>query len=172
MFKLQTFGIHVNEIPIDENGNLHTDGHKRFLESRRLQEREAAAKKGSEKPDIEPSSGKETKILVAASADVLLGRGSGYFNHMGNIRYRGLVEERRQIYDRSSKAEKKRLAEEIILIIENNGGRFLRGDDGSWIQIDRKSKLQKIGHSFRALRSSATNNARGTAPPPKRMSRA
>ena len=109
--------------------------------------------------------------MVPNSTDVLLGRGRGCFKHVGNIRYRSLVEERKEKYEKASKKEKTRIAEAVIDLIERRGGRFLKGADGHWMVVDIKTKVQKVAHSFRALRSSSSSNTRTVAPALKRMSR-
>ena len=61
------------------------------------------------------------------SADVLLGRGTGPANHMGNVYFRDLVEKMKPSYvETPSRKVKNRLVKDIVSDIKANGGRFLR----------------------------------------------
>ena len=99
--------------------------------------------------------GDSTKISVPARFDVLLGRGRGYFNHVGNIRYRALIADVKERYDNTkTKKAKMVIADEILKSIHATGGRFLKDNGGEWVPIDDKAARGKISHSFRALRAS------------------
>jgi hypothetical protein len=59
--------------------------------------------------------------------DILIGRGMSGSCHPGNIFFRGLIEERRARYTSSSRRNiKKKIAEEIVAIVKQSKGRFLR----------------------------------------------
>jgi hypothetical protein len=63
--------------------------------------------------------------------DVLLGRGGGTYNLVGNQKYRTLVQEFKPIYLLSRRKDKPLIARSVVLIIRNRGGRFLRKDETS-----------------------------------------
>jgi hypothetical protein len=63
--------------------------------------------------------------------DVLLGRGGGTNNQLGNQKYRILVQQFQPIYLLSRRKDKPLIARSIVLIIRNRGGRFLRKDETS-----------------------------------------
>ena len=143
MLRLQTFGIPAETIPINEKGKVSSTGHLRLLGYRRL---------------LEQHSGKcsTSMVFVPNRSDVLLGRGKGYFNHVGNVRYRNLIDDLHSRYENATRDEKQQLAKEVVGIVHELGGRFLKYDGGIWTDIDDEAARMKVGHSFRALRS---NNA-------------
>jgi hypothetical protein len=177
VYKLQTFGIPADTIPVDENGNLNVAHHKCILEKRRDEERQRVLTEMANSNAVGVLSDKKkkpnTQISVPASCDILLGRGKGYFNHVGNVRYRSIIEEHKERYDRATKEKRQGIAEGIVDMVYNDyGGRFLKDDGGVWIQIDDKTARHKVGHSFRALRSaSKKSNATAAAPTSKRILR-
>ena len=154
---LQTFGIPADTIPINEKGNVCVNYHRRFLENRRTQERQRT------NDDTEDSnSSRSIRMTIPKNCDILLGRGKGYFNHVGNIKYRNIIEDNKEKYDRETKEGRQKVAEGIVAIVHGYGGRFLKDDgDGVWVRIDDKSARRKVSHSFRALRSAShrINNA-------------
>jgi hypothetical protein len=103
-------------------------------------------------------------IIVPAQNDVLLGRGKGYYQHLGNIRFRTVIERRRDDYDASSSGGQKRdISNQIIDAIHGMGGRFLKDDATfGWILADREVARQKVAHCFRALRVEPGNNSTNT----------
>jgi len=103
-------------------------------------------------------------ILIPGLNDVLLGRGKGVYQHLGNIEFRRLIESRRSQYDATSSGIlKKDISNEIIDVVHGMGGRFLK-DQGQfgWVSVDREVARQKVAHSFRALR--VEPNARNRRP--------
>mmetsp|Transcript_12151 Transcript_12151/g.19181 ORF Transcript_12151/g.19181 Transcript_12151/m.19181 type:complete len:606 (-) Transcript_12151:24-1841(-) len=154
MYKLQTFGIPADTIPVDETGKYSGLNHKNFLENRRSQEREWAKNKATGASSA-AADAQRSQTTAPSSSDVLLGRGSGYFNHVGNVRYRAMIEDLKDKYDRSSNEGKQKTTEDVVKTIRDLGGRFLKNNKGVWVQVDDKVARQKVGHSFRALRSSA-----------------
>ena len=94
--------------------------------------------------------------------DVLCGRGTGFINHVGNRRYRSLISDCLPKYNSSNKEQKTRIAEEIVQIIYEAGGQFLKkidtkqkGGSGavSWIPVtDRTTLVRKVSHTFRNIR--------------------
>ena len=59
--------------------------------------------------------------------DVLFGRGSGPNDHEGNIRFRQYVADRKAIYMATNhRATKTNIAREIVNIVQQQGGRFLK----------------------------------------------
>ena len=61
--------------------------------------------------------------------DVLLGRGPGVTNQIGNQRFRDLVRDFQPTYLLAKKKEKSLLARSIVLIIRKRGGRFVKKND-------------------------------------------
>ena len=62
--------------------------------------------------------------------DILLGRGGGTNNQLGNQRFRTLVQQFQPTYLLSRRKDKPLIARSIVLIVRKRGGRFLRKDEG------------------------------------------
>jgi hypothetical protein len=90
--------------------------------------------------------------LAPAPSDVLFGRGKLIKDHPGNNFLHRLAEERMSRYERSAKWEKTVIASEIISIIQERHGRFLKMKRGSWVQVDGEAAREKVSHVFRSRR--------------------
>jgi hypothetical protein len=90
-------------------------------------------------------------VLVPGELDILLGRGRGAQNHNGNIHYRQVVETFRSRYEQiPQKGAKTQLIREVVAVIYDNGGRFLKKDGfDRWIPVDPEVARDKVSHSFR-----------------------
>ena len=91
LYNLQTFGIRANDFPIDENGNISAEHHRKGLERRRAQERKWAEDKHSQNKTDGGGENPHVTISVPSSYDVLLGRGVGTNRRAGNIYCREVV---------------------------------------------------------------------------------
>jgi len=116
-------------------------------------------------------------VLVPGELDILLGRGRCAQNHTGNIHYRQVVETFRFRYEQiPKKGAKTHLIREVVAVIYDNGGRFLKQDGfGRWIPVDPEVARDKVSHSFRNQKrlSSIANGGTGESSlPPKKRSRA
>jgi hypothetical protein len=109
--------------------------------------------------------------------DVLFGKGRGIQERPGNMRYRQLIESNMEIYNKSSKLKKRNVCEDIVRIILESGGLFLKqeepqeqkqprgadkmnrgkftsvGSNVQWVMVDHEAALQKVFHGFRNKRS-------------------
>jgi hypothetical protein len=73
--------------------------------------------------------------------DVLFGIGIGFQNHVGNTHFRNLISGCLKKYDKS------RMAEAIIKIIHEAGGKFLRNDkEMVWIPVTDRTTLVRKFH--------------------------
>jgi len=87
--------------------------------------------------------------------DVLCGRDSHSTAHLGNKRFRSIIQSNCERYQRAEKrAEKTQITNEIIAIICNEGGRFLKFDDklGCWVQVESAYIKDKISHALRSAK--------------------
>mmetsp|Transcript_3602 Transcript_3602/g.8225 ORF Transcript_3602/g.8225 Transcript_3602/m.8225 type:complete len:437 (+) Transcript_3602:64-1374(+) len=141
---LMTYGIPTYALPFDTNGKASNEDHKIFWEKRRQHERRT-------------SSGLKF-VAFPGPNDVLVGRGKLCQDHIGNIRYRSLVEKYKSRYDGSSNFDKTAIAFMIITIVKESTGRFLKEDSDGWIEVDDNKARAKVSHLFRTLRYS--QNAR------------
>jgi hypothetical protein len=84
--------------------------------------------------------------------DVLFGRGGLTNHHIGNLRYRDIIELHRQDYIHAIKIEKPNVARRIVKAIRTgpNPGRFLRKDVlGKWQEVDDKEATWKASQALR-----------------------
>jgi hypothetical protein len=82
------------------------------------------------------------------------GRGKGYHCHVGNIRFRNLLQELVEDYQVASRAKKKELTMEVVKQIQAIPGRFLRQDVTGWVETDDEEARLKVSHTFRNLKAS------------------
>ena len=91
-----------------------------------------------------------------SNLDVLLGRSSNLRNHAGNLKFRQLISDRREEYERTSNnSEKTDIAETIVTRIYQDGGRFLKQADHNKTlceEVDDELARLKVTHTFRSLR--------------------
>jgi hypothetical protein len=87
-----------------------------------------------------------------APNDVLFGRGKTINDHPGNVILHRLAEERMHIYEMGSKWDKTVITSEIMAIIKEGGGRFLKTEGGSWVEVDDNVAREKVSHAFRSRR--------------------
>jgi hypothetical protein len=90
--------------------------------------------------------------------DVLCGRGGGTNNHVGNMRWRMLVAQNKQLYVSLQNIEKNILSKSIVHVIRNQNppGRFLRKDSYTGLWYDVGDQLAQ-GKTLQALRNGAKN---------------
>jgi hypothetical protein len=100
-------------------------------------------------------------VFVPGEMDILLGRGRRAQNHRGNVHYRKVVELFRKRYEMiSEKSGKTTFIRDVVDLIYNNGGRFLKRSDesdekrcgvtgGCWIPVRPEVAREKVSHSFR-----------------------
>lgn len=167
LFELMTFGLDVTfpqSFPISPSGEVDISGHVQFLQQRRMQEA-MDNQLGNESGIFPMPTGLamnndgamvakqrwNAAVIVPGELDIILGRGKGYQNHKGNVRYRHIVETQRPVYEAlSTKKEKTKWIRDVVTSIYDGGGRFLRRDPlGRWIPIDQDMARDKVSHSFR-----------------------
>ncbi|KAL7461587.1 hypothetical protein ACHAXS_002004 [Conticribra weissflogii] len=114
--------------------------------------------------------------------DVLFGRGTGFAIHEGNVKFRSIVEARKQEYRIAQHKEKKNIVISIIRQIQsmNPPGRFLQQDPNykgesnvPWLEVDEDRAASKVGHCLRerpkeitATRQESEATALNPAAPP------
>jgi len=138
LFRLQTFGIPTDEFPINEQQTLELGWHREWLACQK--KREA------------PGSG-DRSILVPRRFDVLFGRGEGTRVHTGNLRAVHLVEMHFEEYEQAGRREKTAIANMVVSKILESYGRFLKWDEGGWVEVDFDAARDKVSHFFRRRRA-------------------
>lgn len=83
--------------------------------------------------------------------DVLLGRGGLTNSHPGNKLYRQTVVDQQEDYLVARKRDKIIIAQRIVALIQQNGGRFLKrsADGESWIPVTNKRAQEKTSQALR-----------------------
>ena len=104
----------------------------------------------------------ESEVAVVPQPnDVLFGRGRNVQDHPGNLRLHQLIEENRSRYENAPKWEKTVIASEIVAIIKEENGRFLKAISGSgnkkFAIQDSEAARDKVSHTFRSRRTAENN---------------
>jgi hypothetical protein len=178
-FELVSFGIPLRVIPTSILGTLKTEDHHKWTLMRRAKEEvqaqlsslattasviepcrkptalasatnkaEAvglATERSESTIEAKPSTGLPTQF------DVLFGRGK-VKDHPGNIRLHKVIDNMRSRYELAEKWEKTVIAEEIIAIIKDASGRFLKVEGDGWVEVDMEVAREKVSHTFRSRR--------------------
>eukprot|EP00934_Nitzschia_sp_Nitz4_P003297 Nitzschia sp. Nitz4//scaffold9_size221794//178359//180046//NITZ4_001374-RA/size221794-snap-gene-0.191-mRNA-1//-1//CDS//3329561085//3287//frame0 len=92
------------------------------------------------------------RIPVPGNNDVLLGRGRLTREHLGNIRFRLLIEGRQTKYDVAPRTDKVLMAAELVDLVHSQKGRFLKVDGSMWIEVDDAVARKKVANCFRTFR--------------------
>jgi hypothetical protein len=135
-----SFGIQMNELPVDLGGKLLLGDFQKEMEQRGIVE----AKRAAALQDLNITG----RIEIPTCVDVVLGRGRPYQEYPGNIRLADIIDEHRTVYQASSRSEKTTLSYKILSIIKDNfGGRLLKkcdGDVGGWMQVSDDTAREKV----------------------------
>lgn len=146
LFSLQTFGIPTYCLPINRDGKIRTERLVEAMEKRRKLERSQ-----------QKESQKNPRIGIPRRNDVLFGRGKAYYRHIGNLRFRGMVEENSVAYEATNIAGKQQIRDGVIDAIRKAEGRFLRDDGAGWVEVPDSVAGKKVAHAFRTLRALKVN---------------
>ena len=140
IYTLMTFGIPNEALPVSFNGSLRLDAHRDYIRKmRKIDELD---------DDID-------RIIVPGKYDVLLGRGKPLQKYSGNLNYHYVIEGYHDRYEEAAKGVKAELAMEIVMKINNRGGRFLKQDEAGWTVISNEAARSKVSHTFRNHRIAA-----------------
>lgn len=92
------------------------------------------------------------KVAEAGPYDVLCNRSRKAFNHIGNRRFRILVENHVPSYSKmTTKAERSMMVHSLVATIQGAGGKFLtKSKDGNWKLCTKTQSKEKVGHALRA----------------------
>jgi hypothetical protein len=89
------------------------------------------------------------------SVDVLCGRDKMSHAHSGNKRFRQIIEKHREGYQTASCREKKTsITCQIVKMIRDSEGRFLKRDDktGEWSDVGDDYAREKVSHALRSAK--------------------
>jgi hypothetical protein len=138
VYALLTFGIPRVVLPIQEDGTISVENHTRWLAIRSKQETETTV---------------VSRIVVPGPFDVLMGRGKTIEGNPGNLRLHHLIETNGPRYAEASKFEKTVVAETLLGLIKDMGGRFLKKGETGWVVIQDEVARDKVSHAFRNHRT-------------------
>jgi hypothetical protein len=162
-YQMMTFGMSDKLFPVNPDGAISLDNCNRWMQRRRPQE--AIMTEPTRAMSSEQRGPK--RVAVPGSFDVLLGRGKLIQEHMGNIRFRHLIEKNGGTYENATKNEKTFLATRMVKIVNDGGGRFLKEDPSGWTEVTDDIARDKLSHSFRNKRLKLTlDNRDATKGPP------
>eukprot|EP00529_Nitzschia_sp_RCC80_P004320 CAMPEP_0113482538 /NCGR_PEP_ID=MMETSP0014_2-20120614/22971_1 /TAXON_ID=2857 /ORGANISM="Nitzschia sp." /LENGTH=934 /DNA_ID=CAMNT_0000376059 /DNA_START=347 /DNA_END=3151 /DNA_ORIENTATION=+ /assembly_acc=CAM_ASM_000159 len=147
-YQLSTFGVPNDAVPITEDGEVKVKTFRSWVKARKSQEDGKKRKQQSS----------EGTIVLPTRVDVLYGRGKPIQDHVGNLRYHALLEYYHSSYEDAKKFQKKQLANRIVSIVHEYGGRFLKQDShgAGWVEVDETVACDKVSHAFRTRRTTAT----------------
>ena len=131
--------------------SVHTSGNSK-------NKRISMMKKDAASPS--PASTNSSKVAVKElnANDVLLGRGPGLSQFEGNLKFRALVDERKEEYTATTnRKQKRKIAKEIVDLVHSTGGRFLKQEggvtyDGVWYEADLDTSMEKTKQALREQR--------------------
>lgn len=178
-FHLQTFGVPTHVSPLQEDGSWNFEWLHESLHAQRLREKmEAEMEELAEDTATKESTTALTAMITAAQIieepppdeniviprrfDVILGKSAQARVHTGNRRAIHLCQMHYETYERANKFKKTEVAEHIVSIIRQSGGRFVKWEKskGGWVEeLEELIARKKIGHFLRYMRSKATKAA-------------
>jgi hypothetical protein len=141
-YELMTFGIPVDALPVNNQGEVKKSHQSKWMERRRIK-------------DISiHQTGCFHGIDLPGRDDVVLRRGIKFHEHPGNFRMRLLVESNQEVYKMAPVREKAPIGDKIVQEIKKEGGRFLELDsDGWWVEVSDKEATKRVCKSIRSARS-------------------
>jgi hypothetical protein len=113
---------------------------------------------------ITPSTIATTTMIVPGKFDVLFGKSKQCRQHTGNLRCQVLIEMNMSRYEQATKVQKSLIADEIIAIVHESKGRFLKQHKDKWVEVSQSVAKDKVAHFFRnrRLRSTTTTSTTTT----------
>jgi hypothetical protein len=99
------------------------------------------------------SSAKAHVIYDPSPNDILLGRGKPIQQRPGNVRFRDMLDQHVDKYNKSEKGAKVAVTASIVHLLKEDGGRFLKPlEYGGWVEVDEAAARAKVSHAFRTRR--------------------
>lgn len=98
------------------------------------------------------SAGKNSlpRDYVPGNYDVICGKGKECFNSIGNRRFRIIADLHLEKYSLATrKSAKSHIVSEVVHTIHGAGGRFIKKEKGSWVEISDSAAREKAGALFR-----------------------
>jgi hypothetical protein len=95
--------------------------------------------------DLDDDTDMPTTVTAPTGKDVIAGRGTNKHNNsfLNEVRNRYIM------YDNGNRDEKTRIVNELILLVRNQGGRFLMKGSKGWVNMNESDVNEKIRQSLR-----------------------
>ena len=154
LYKLLTFGIPAEAFPMTLTGEIRQGPHLEFVRRHRALEEQTSNSSMSTAMDIDALN------IVPESQDVLLGRGKGFRNHPGNVRFHKIVQAHEERYESANRLGKQLLSEAVLKLVKEPGSRFLKQDVSGWFVVSDSVARERVAHAFRNRR---LTNSRSTS---------
>jgi hypothetical protein len=99
---------------------------------------------------VRSDSNDPAELGLPTKFDVLCGQSRICANHTGNRRFQVVLDIYSPKYEAAkSKQDKMMLTKEIVSCIATSGGRFLKFNDGMWVEISSVTARDKVSHALR-----------------------
>jgi hypothetical protein len=142
IYKLLTFGIPVDVLPVACDGGLKVSNHLKWVSRRQTKDSDLFLK------------GFFHGIHMPRRDDVLLGRGKTIQEHPGNVRMRSLVYSHLDISKKTFTGEKNSLAAQIVAAMKRCRCRFLKKKkDGWWVEVPDNEAIVRVLKTFRTVQT-------------------
>lgn len=108
-----------------------------------------------------PQADMNPTFIQPTDNDIILGRGKIAFNHVGNRRYRNIIDQNGALYQSLKPRDAKtRMTGEIINLLRSNGSRFLQWNKETGLYEEVDDVHEKVSHALRS--SHKPKNKRST----------
>lgn len=143
-YKIMSFGIHPELIPLSDNSTIRTRNHIQWLEARESIESYAYG-------SFQTITNGRATVECPSINDVLFNRGKSCQLHPGNATFKCMLEAKKNQHLAANQTEKKGIAVEIMEEVEKRNGRFLYWDkSGWWVEIGSRVEIRrKVATSMR-----------------------
>jgi hypothetical protein len=142
IYKLLTFGIPVDVLPVAYDGALKVSNHLKWVSRRQTKDSDLCLM------------GFFHGIDMPRRDDVLLGRGKTIQEHPGNVYMRSLVDSYLDISKKAFTGEKNVLAPQIVAAMKRCRCRFLKKKkDGWWVEVSDNEAIVRVLRTFRAAQT-------------------
>ena len=92
--------------------------------------------------------------VIPTDNDVILGRGRGNWRSPGNKKYKIVILQHLQRYsDAPQRKDKSLVINDVMKHMMSTGARFLKKENGIWVQLTEKKTREKIAHAVRDFHS-------------------
>jgi hypothetical protein len=143
-YKIKSYGIPVEIIPLTGTGNIKVVYHKQWIRLRKHLE------------DVRARGLDDSSIIVCpGSTDVIFRTGTSLTYHPGNSMFQSIIESKMFEHSAASQAGKAAITKKIIDTMRRSGGRFLQSDNrGWWTELTGESQIHtKVAVSVRDFKS-------------------